>query len=363
MVGTIYGLGLSQQFQADGEPEVGCLLYLYEAGTSTPVTAYSDFGLTTGNERPWPMVADAVGRIPAFWLADGSYRVRLTDADGNELFDESSITAIGASAGTPAGGGTSTESVLAVGDMIFTFGEGARSGMVRCNGGSIGSSSSGATERANSDTEALFSFLWNNVSDSYAAVSGGRGASAASDWTANKRIDTPSMQGRVPAGLDGMGRTAAGILSGITDPGETGGAETLTIAEANIPSHTHAVGSLVVDSHSHSAGTYAVGSHTHDAGSLACPPHTHDIGKEDIADPGAGAGLGAINAAAEDGYGTSELSASVTITGASAATAPTFSGSSGSASPGITGATAATGSGTAVTITQPYRAGTWYIKL
>jgi microcystin-dependent protein len=355
MVGTIYGLGLSQQFQSDGEPEVGCLLYLYEAGTSTPVTSYSDFGLTTGNERPWPIVADAAGRIPAFWLADGSYRVRLTDADGNELFDESSITAIGASSGAAAGGGTATESVLAVGDMLFSFGEGARSGMVRCNGGSIGSSSSGATERAASDTEALFTFLWNNVGDSYAAVSGGRGASAAADWSANKRINTPSMQGRVPAGLDGMGRTAAGVLSGITDSGESGGSETATLAEANMPSHTHSVGSLVVDSHQHGAGTYAVGSHTHDAGSYnitagAAGPLTSTT-----------AGVLAVNTGNDWTFTVDSSTASVA--GTCGATAPSFSGSSGAASPGITGATAATGSGTAVTITQPYRAGTWYIKL
>jgi hypothetical protein len=120
MVGTIFGLGLQQQLQNDGEPYVGCKMYLYEAGTSTPVTSYKDFGLTSGNEHPHPVVADAAGRIPAFWLADGSYRVLMTDANGNTIFDESSITAIGASSGSAAGGGTSTENVFATGDLMAT---------------------------------------------------------------------------------------------------------------------------------------------------------------------------------------------------------------------------------------------------
>ena len=158
MVGTIYGLGLSQQQSADGDPLAGCKLYLYEAGTSTPVTSYLDYGLTTGQEHPNPIVADSAGRIPAFWLADGSYRVRLTTSAGTEVFDESSITAIGASSGTASGGGVSTQVLFQTGDMICSFDEGSRDGWVRMYG-SIGNSSSAATNRANADCENLFSFL------------------------------------------------------------------------------------------------------------------------------------------------------------------------------------------------------------
>ncbi len=318
MVGTIFGVPLSQLIANDGEPVVGAKLYLYEAGTSTPVTPYEDYGLTTGLERPNPMVADAVGRIPSFWLADGSYRVRLTDADGLEIYDISSITAIGASSGAATGGGTSSESVFAVGDMIFTFGTSARTGWVRANGKTIGPSSSGATERAGADTEDLFAFLWNNVSDTYAAVSGGRGASSATDWSANKTIVVPTMRGRSPVGMDEMGNIAAGILVGVTDPGETGGETSFTIPEGALPSHTHGPGTLTVADHTHTAGDIVQAAHTHDAGTFAV-----DTFAEKKVQSGTDADVSDADPEINQGQVT---------------------GTSGSAQPDITGTTGASGS-------------------
>jgi hypothetical protein len=74
--GTIFGLPLSQQFTENGEPMSGGNLYLYDAGTSTPATAYESFSLTAGTELPHPIELDSSGRIPEFWVADGAYRVR-----------------------------------------------------------------------------------------------------------------------------------------------------------------------------------------------------------------------------------------------------------------------------------------------
>ena len=97
MAGTLFGLGLSQQMDINGEPLAGCKLYLYVANTSTPVISYSDFALSSA--QPHPLVADSTGRIPAFWLPDGNYHARLEDADDVVVFDEADITAIGASGG------------------------------------------------------------------------------------------------------------------------------------------------------------------------------------------------------------------------------------------------------------------------
>jgi len=60
------------------------------------------------------------------------------------------------------------------------YGTGVRSGFVRANGRTIGSATSGATERANADAQALFEYLWNT--DANLAVSTGRGASSNADW-------------------------------------------------------------------------------------------------------------------------------------------------------------------------------------
>lgn len=247
MAGTIYGLGLSQQFDADRNPLSGAKLYIYQSGTSTPVTIYEDFALA--NEHPFPLEADSAGRIPAFWVADGSYRVRLTDASGIEIFDENSITAIGASSGTGGGGsGVSDDQIFQTGDPLWVPTSGTRSGWVRLNARTIGSSSSGATERANADCETLFLHLWNNYTNTAAPVTGGRGASAAADWAANKTIAPPDMRGRGPFGVDDMGSTAAGVISGGTTIAAAGGASetSITLTQGNIPNFNLDISLLTV---------------------------------------------------------------------------------------------------------------------
>ena len=127
------------------------------------------------------------------------------------------------------------------------IGTNAPSGYVLLSGRTIGDASSGATERANADTSALFTLLWDSMANTEAAVSGGRGASAAADFAAHKTITLPDARGRVIAGKDNMGGTTASRLtsggSGITGTtlGTSGGAEsvTLTAAQSGLPSHTH----------------------------------------------------------------------------------------------------------------------------
>jgi hypothetical protein len=119
------------------------------------------------------------------------------------------------------------------GDIKATIKTTADSGWVMLDDGSIGSATSGATTRANADTEDLFLLLWTNISDTYAAVNGGRGASAAADWAANKRISLPKALGRaLAASGSGSGLTARSL-------GQTTGTETHTLSTAEIPSHNH----------------------------------------------------------------------------------------------------------------------------
>lgn len=90
------------------------------------------------------------------------------------------------------------------------FGSTAPTGWVRRLGGTIGNAASGATERANADTLALFTKIWNesaNAGDYVIQESTGaasvRGASAAADFAANKRMplpNDPDFDRGIPAG-------------------------------------------------------------------------------------------------------------------------------------------------------------------
>jgi microcystin-dependent protein len=113
---------------------------------------------------------------------------------------------------TTGGGGTVDPTLLfSTGDVMWIPASGTKTAWVRLNGRTIGNAASGATERANADTSALFAFLWANNSNAVAPVSGGRGASAVADYAANKTIGLVDMRGRVPAGLDDMGNSAANV--------------------------------------------------------------------------------------------------------------------------------------------------------
>lgn len=137
---------------------------------------------------------------------------------------------------------------IPTGSMMMFGATTAPTGWVRLNGRTIGNASSSATERANADTSSLYSFLWTNYGDSVCAVSSGRGASAAADYAANKAIALPDMRGRGPFGLDDMGNSAASRLGAVitssTTNGASGGTETHTLTQAQLPSANLSSGNL-----------------------------------------------------------------------------------------------------------------------
>lgn len=201
--------GLWKNFAGQYPP--GALVYFFEANTNTPMTVYADALETTPLTHP--VQAFANGRFPPIFVPYRTYRERVTDSAGVLLWD---IDGIPNPAPPSSGGGSgiivTQDMVLNTGDILWNLRGGTRAGFVRMNGRTIGNASSGATERANADTEGLFTYLWNNLDNSVAPVIGGRGATAAADFAANKTITVPTMQGILAGGLDDMGAAAANRL-------------------------------------------------------------------------------------------------------------------------------------------------------
>lgn len=261
---ALWQLSRTKEYDVNGNAVVGAKAYFYNVGTTTPQTVYSDAGLSESHDQP--VETDSYGRWPAVFLNSdpGEYRQRVTDADDVLLFDDDDVSVpLEASFTPPEAGDTSTELLFQTGDVKHRYGTGTLAGYVRGNGRTIGSASSGATERANDDCEDLFLYLYD--ADTSLAVSGGRGANAAADWAANKTIALPDFRDRALIGLGDMGTTDANrIADSLTDGPETNttlgatvGASTVTLSTTQIPSHNH-------DVNPPNTETTSSGSHRHD---------------------------------------------------------------------------------------------------
>jgi len=130
---------------------------------------------------------------------------------------------------------------FSTGDGKLTLKTVADPGWVMANDGSLGNGSSGATTRANADTQALFELLWTNITNTWCPVQDStgtpvtRGASATADFNANRRIVLPRNLGRALA--------IAGAGSGLTsrELGQYLGAETHMLTLSEMPVHSHSV--------------------------------------------------------------------------------------------------------------------------
>lgn len=127
-----------------------------------------------------------------------------------------------------------TNSAWSTGDLKATHKTTADTGWIMWVEGSIGDGSSSATLRANADCSDLFVLYWNNYSDTLCPVSGGRGASAAADFAAHKKLTVPRGPGR------SLGVAGAGTSLTTRTLGSYTGAETITLVTANLPPYTPA---------------------------------------------------------------------------------------------------------------------------
>jgi len=298
MAGSI-SLAGAQQFDVLGNLLGGGKIYWIQAGTtSTPQDAFYDSGLASPLPNPYTLEAD--GRIPFHYLADGQIKVRIDDSNGVTRFVQDNILVVGPSSGEGGGGGVDPTVVFQTGDCLWLPMQGTRTGWTRANGRTIGSASSGATERANADTSAQFVYLWTNFDNTICPVSTGRGANAAADFAANKTIQLLDMRGYVPGGLDDMGNSAAGryanvpVVSGsVTAAGSVLGEATHTITKAESAVLTYAA-AVTDPGHSHDLKGFAVNigaSTVIGAGSSFGPAQGTDLGDTNPATTGITVGV------------------------------------------------------------------------
>lgn len=349
--GTIFGLPLSQQIDNNGKPIVGGRLFIYEAESTTPVTVYEDFGLST--ETSNPIETDGNGRLPEFWLDDGSYRARFTDSAGVVLFDIQNVTALGASSGEGGGGGsgTSQNAIFTTGMFTWLPVNSTKTGWVRANGRTIGSASSGATERANADTQPLYEWLWANCSNTNCPVSSGRGASASADFAANKTIATLDMRGRAAIGLDTMGNSAASVVAAATVAGTSGGAE----SSSALIEHDHDAGTFSAE-HNHGSGT--LGTSQEGANATGTFSNVAIYGANNTT--GVFSGGSTVSGSREGGDNGVEVDLSFTLDWRHS---HSVTGSTATTDAAVTGTSDTAGSGSSFSIMNPYKPGTWYIRL
>jgi hypothetical protein len=171
------------------------------------------------------------------------------------------------------------------------------------------------------------------------------------DGTTQNAVVTPDLRDRFIVGT-----------ANATNPGTTGGASSLSLVEANLPSHTHSAGTIGdghshsfsgTNTHSHGDGDLEAGSHSH---SLSGTSHSHSIGYglSTIYLPVSGSQTSVVTSIGSGGnsantgsqsVGSSTGSQTATVNGDTSNETITVSGTTGTAN--LSGTSGATGSGTA----------------
>lgn len=370
-MGTLWPHSNSVVWDTNGRRAPGAKAYFYQPGTTTPRTTYQDAALTTPHTHP--VLADGYGRLAAVFLDFGDYRERVRTAQNTTLWDTDHVPN---PAPTDPGEGVPVDSLLTTGDTWWSPVNATRTGAVRCNGRSIGSGTSGASERANPDTATLYSFLWDNLSNSVCPVAGGRGANAAADFAANKPIGLPDLRGSVPGGLDTMGNSAASrfdasvpfAVGDASTPGSVTGQNHHVLTAAQMAAHTHTFSATTSSdgAHTHTGTTSSDGAHGHTI-TINDPGHNHTLNNASnvVRDVGGygfeGASNRFTNATITANGATTGITASSNTTGAHTHTFTTSS--NGAHTHTISGTTSSVGSDAAHNNTQRTVLGTWFIKL
>lgn len=223
-------------FDSNGAPLALGKLYSYEAGTSTPLSIYSNSDLTSTHTNP--AILSASGEITIFVPSATLYKFDLYDA--NDVH-QSGWPVDGVEALPAPDPPAPTPSPVPTGGLVMYGGTVAPSGYLLCNGALI--------------SRSTYSALFTAIGTSYGAGDG------------STTFGLPDMRGRFPLGLaaSGTGSTIGGT-GGAIDHTHTG------------PSHTHTGTVDVTHTHNVTVATHThnvtVGTHTH---SVTAGSHTHSV--------------------------------------------------------------------------------------
>ena len=274
---------LGKRFNNSGVQLAGGKAYFRVSGTTTAADVYADSDLT--EELAYPIVADAYGNFPEVVYLDPAVTYRLTiiasngdlgsplfaadpineesGAGGIETADinDEAITADKLADGaiedklgfTPQADLTDLTAAALnallnrTGEVFLTMKSSPPTGALKMNGATIGSAASGSTN-ASALYSALFAIIWALDSTEFpildsAGGASSRGASAAADFAANKRLTLKDMRGEFVRGWDDSRAVDTGRVLG-SDQAEMIGPHTHPIGAADTYSGAGAVAGI-----------------------------------------------------------------------------------------------------------------------
>jgi|HubBroStandDraft_1064217.scaffolds.fasta_scaffold09885_2 microcystin-dependent protein len=244
MAGSLYYPPLNYAFDQNGVPAAGYQLLYFQSGTSTPAIVYADINLTVPLGST--VVANAAGQWPEIWLSPSlGYRVQLwtnatVDNPTGSLIWSADNVGPGAS-----GALSSTSGIIGEVRDFAGLASAIPAAWYVCAGQAV--------------SRVTYAALFSIVGTSWGAGDG------------STTFNLPDLRGRVTAGLDNMGGSAASrITSGVAGVqggtlGATGGSQAtqahnhaLTdpghVHVVSDPTHTHLIAGELVGTGSDSAG-------------------------------------------------------------------------------------------------------------